>query len=874
MHRQPRGKLVKAEAVDSSLCRRCHSDRSSEKGEEENHPLRPGIVDCLSCHRMHNAAVLGQSPALLAFPPSTLDQTCSKCHSPVLPSEDEWNHPVGSPIESTDDPRLSKLRRYGGLFGPDKRVQCLSCHRAHNAVKGTANLLVGRQALCLYCHSEQNSLAPRTARFGTHPIAVRPEKATIAESYLEAGGSTGGNGEIICTTCHRAHHGVRGTAGLTLPLSEFTCTPCHTDKAEAEQSGHGGDSTALPVGEGAAANGQCRNCHGDHGWAIPFEEVNIGGSAIEKLCWYCHGPEGSSPMSAYFGHVIGLPPTAGTGGRDLPLFWQDGRRLERGATTCATCHDVHRNPVEYFLRLEPGENRSALCLGCHKRKDAVVGTKHDLALNFPGEKNRRGEAASRTGPCGACHIVHSSGPDDSWARWVGSGDREAGRLAEFCTDCHREGSFAQGKVVPEMSHPSMEVLTERPETKLVDCDGCHDPHVWNPTDSSSKGDFFVPGNGSDSFLLTPSGGQSLLCRRCHADQAEIAGTRHDFSLPGKESQEEPGPARGKGMCESCHLPHGGEPLLMWPQPLTEVDAYGTDTCLSCHDEGKMAADSRLTGFNHPVGVSPGSDTGDELPLYLSSGRKYFRGKVSCGTCHDPHRWSPPDLADRDKSSPPGPAASFLRVPADGYSPLCFPCHSNRSMVVGTDHDLRITDPTSTNLSGLVTEESGVCGSCHQVHGSASRFALWNRETGAGEEPQSRYCRGCHDDEREENAKVPARSEVHFVSYPGKGMVSRPFTRRQQSLMVMSATFSLYNREGAQESRGYISCATCHDVHRWEPDTSRSGTGRPLEGDIKNSFLKIRNTFAIARSFCKECHGDQSLEMYQRYHFPEETSSTR
>jgi predicted CXXCH cytochrome family protein len=285
----------------------------------------------------------------------------------------------------------------------------------------------------------------------------------------------------------------------------------------------------------------------------------------------------------------------------------------------------------------------------------------------------------------------------------------------------------------------------------------------------------------------------------------------------------------------------------------------------------MAADSRLTGFNHPIGVSPGTDTGDELPLYLSSGRKYFRGKVSCGTCHDPHRWSPPEIADRDKSSPPGPTASFLRVPADGYSPLCFPCHSNRSMVVGTDHDLRITDPTITNSNGLTAEESGVCGSCHQVHGSTSRFALWGRETGAGEEPQSRYCRGCHDGERGGNAKVPERPEVHFVSYPGKGMVSKPFTRRQRSLMDVSATFSLYNSEGERESRGYLSCATCHDVHRWEPDADRSGTGRPQEGDIKNSFLKVRSTFAIARSFCKECHGELSREMYQQYHFPEGTS---
>jgi cytochrome c2 len=156
-----------------------------------------------------------------------------------------------------------------------------------------------------------------------------------------------------------------------------------------------------------------------------------------------------------------------------------------------------------------------------------------------------------------------------------------------------------------------------------------------------------------------------------------------------------------------------------------------------------------------------------------------------------------------------------------------------------------------------------------MHGAPQQAALWNRKEGRGEDPQSRYCRSCHDAGGEETGKVPPRLENHLVYYPGKGMVSRMFTPRQRSLLDMTSTFPLYSREGIQEKgRGFLSCASCHDVHSWEPDTASSGAGMPLEGDLRNSFLKVRNTFAVGRSFCRECHGEDSLELYRSYHFPE------
>ena len=121
----------------------------------------------------------------------------------------------------------------------------------------------------------------------------------------------------------------------------------------------------------------------------------------------------------------------------------------------------------------------------------------------------------------------------------------------------------------------------------------------------------------------------------------------------------------------------------------------------------------------------------------------------------------------------------------------------------------------------------------------------------------------------DEAKAPARLEAHLVSYPGKGMISRLFNQRQTGLFGGSSSLALYDAKGEKKSRGYISCSTCHDPHRWEAETSRSGTGVPLEGDSRSSFLKERNTFSVGSSFCKNCHKDDTLEMYRRYHTLEE-----
>jgi hypothetical protein len=276
----------------------------------------------------------------------------------------------------------------------------------------------------------------------------------------------------------------------------------------------------------------------------------------------------------------------------------------------------------------------------------------------------------------------------------------------------------------------------------------------------------------------------------------------------------------------------------------------------------MASGSTVGERGHPVGVSPGQDYGPDLPLYGYAGKRQTGGRIACSTCHDPHRWSPVGGSGATSKA----ATSFLRMGADGYAALCFPCHAEKSMVVGTDHDLRVTAPAALNRDGQNAEMSGVCGACHAMHRAPEARALWSRGFGEGRDEGSRACTSCHRAGNDQGAHVPPRAEAHMVNFPGRGLVPRRLTSTR-NFAAGPTRIQLFAEDGSRADSGFLSCVSCHDVHRWEPDVANSGSGAAVEGDSSNSFLRVRGT-ALDRTLCAECHGDSLIERYKNYHFPE------
>ncbi len=852
VHKTVGGKaLLDKAAHDGRLCRRCHERSFSAGAAESNHPASAEAA-CLACHRMHNAEKPGARRGLLAVAWAEAGTVCLKCHETVgqTTAGGVWNHPVGGPVAGDERNQAARLARSGAFFAPGGKLTCLSCHRAHGGRAGTPQLVTNREALCLYCHGAQNSLDPDQAALGAHPVFVRPRRARVDAAFLNAGGVTGPGGELICSTCHRAHRGRPGTPGLVLPRESYSCLLCHSRETSIASTGHS-NARAPGSTQGPGAAGLCGGCHGEHGWRVPLGDPADGRTAIERICLACHGGErGEGGRGGATNHPLGAALAPGRRSGGLPLYWSDGRRYRQGVITCATCHDVHRNgPLGKLLRKGVDGGRGEVCVVCHTAQETILGTRHDLST-------------AQGSTCGPCHPVHDPLGVATWPAARGGGDRSTFDLADFCMSCHHAGGSASAAVVGERAHPGNTAA----RGKKVGCGACHDPHRWNPADAADRGGG-KPGDAGTMFLVRSAAGPADLCISCHADQALVAGTPHDLrklaSLP-------PGTAdpRSFGVCAPCHRVHGDQPLAVPILRPTKVPrrgekmAAGPDPCELCHAAGKIAAASVVGERGHPVGIVTGQDYGSDLPLYGLDGRHQSGGRIACGTCHDPHRWEPAGGSGGSGKA----ATSFLRLGADGYAPLCFPCHADKSMIVGTDHDLRVTAPASVNLAGEVAESSGVCGVCHAIHRAPAGLALFSRRLGEGKDNHSRACTACHRPGNDQGARVPPRVEPHLVNYPGRGLVSRRF-RPTRTTPPGGAGIALFAEDGAPAEQGYLTCASCHDVHRWESDVSNSGSGVAVEGNAANSFLRVPSG-ALERTLCAECHAPTLVEHYRGYHFPE------
>ncbi|HWR98008.1 MAG TPA: cytochrome c3 family protein, partial [Candidatus Methanoperedens sp.] len=572
VHRTVGGKALLAKAAwEGRLCRQCHEKAYSPGKNAANHPTSPGGAQCLSCHRMHNAEKQGSRRGLLAVAWEGAEELCRRCHAGlagVAPGDGTWSHPVGASVTADERSLGSRLVRAGAFFAPGGKMTCMSCHRPHGGRDGTPQLVTAFEALCLYCHPAQNSLDPGQAALGAHPVSVRPRKARIDAAFINAGGTTGPGGEIVCNTCHRAHRGRPGTPGLVLPRESFSCLLCHSREASVAATAH---STARVPGSAAGprAAGLCGGCHGAHGWRVPVGALAEGETAIDRICLACHGGRAEGTIPVATNHPVGVAPAPGQGTGGLPLFWSDGRRYRSGVITCATCHDPHRAGADgRFLRAGVGATGEQ-CLGCHRSQESIVGTRHDGA--------RAGGAT-----CGRCHPVHDPLAVAAWPA-IRGGDRTTADLADFCSACHRGQGAASSLSTEERTHPA----TVPPGGKAVSCGACHDPHRWNPEDPADRG-AAAGGDGRTSFLVRSAAGPAALCAGCHAEEAVVAGSPHDLTrrAAGGALGGRPDPRR-HGICAVCHQVHGGRPSVATAagpgKPATPADS-----CEGCHAEGGLA----------------------------------------------------------------------------------------------------------------------------------------------------------------------------------------------------------------------------------------------------------------------------------------------
>jgi len=648
----------------------------------------------------------------------------------------------------------------------------------------------------------------------------------------------------------------------------------------------------------------CGTCHSPHSglevtpWTSPEESIPGPLSFLRQpnidsgLCESCHVNE--ADYNRTHGHPIH------TDKLKIPevLFEAGSVRSEKKDTViCQTCHKIHGAKGGSLTVIE--NDRSALCMTCHKER-TIAGTSHDVRITMPDEVNVKGQTASESGPCGACHVPHQSAGFKLWARQMDP-DRP---VSQICLSCHTGKPDHHIKGVGRYSHPNnvdaaskddpkhirsnptdrLPYFTEKGQRQpfgRIQCFTCHNVHQWDPAFPDVKGLKNEEGNGSDSFLRIACSRNSRLCMECHRSQTPVLSSDHNLVLTAPQIKNIQGfTAEISGPCGACHIPHNAAGPMLWARKINKDEGLMSQYCLDCHNETGAAKDKVPGANDHPVNVELREfDIADPervsltLPLFSKDGGPEPGGTVRCLTCHQPHRWDPLQAGQGNpeglKNQEGDGRSSFLRIANAPSSELCEICHRDKAVVEGTDHDLSVTAPNAKNLLGETVEMSGACSACHVPHNSLLELKLWARPYGPvspDNHPMDGLCTSCHSKGNIAKNKVP-----RIATHP-KGKLIENYIRFENPEHRYKAVYDkealvytpIFDNRGKRTNVGNLSCPSCHNAHQWDASSNEKGSYKNVEGNAKTSFLRSLSY----KNVCVNCHGRDAIFRYRLFHDPE------
>jgi len=852
--------------------------------------------ECAICHfRWIDQFVRGHGTVLADYEKEDVageELMCLSCHDGS--TEDSRSriwlldmHKTGmKPSDKVKIPKLFPL-------SPEGEMLCATCHSAHSNPTDTSiersvflRITNNDSIMCEMCHVAQ---MPREVnhptRQGKEPLPDRifAEGATV--SFTDPR-------HVICESCHTPHGGVEKNLVSSMADSGL-CTICHANKIDekdgppSEQVNHPlhvefktdpAREITLQAGENNSL--QCLSCHKVH---LHAPETKALVAEREILCGYCHPdkennlpPEESLPSN----HPVAVAFKAAPGGEFVP---QAG---ENNTVQCYSCHPIHQHAPE--TKGLPAR-RDVLCAACHADQYLVEFTDHDLRVTVPADINVLEQSAGQFGVCVSCHVPHKATGAYLWSRPAGE---ESLTPSGLCLTCHREKGLAEKKGVGIHSHPvGVDVLNipflppsltslglglppvagpvmgtpplplyAHPDGRsLLECHTCHNPHQWEPGRKIRGQGVNAEGDTMSSFLRQPVGATESLCASCHPDQFLVEGTDHDMRITAPAEINAAGKGVAEtGVCSSCHIPHNAQGPMLWAKAMAGERESHSYLCLSCHRRKGPGAEKTLGRYSHRVGIPvPGEP---ELPLAERDEKTLV---MECATCHNPHSWKPDGQTRGEGRNLEGDAASSFLRETSREAELCLKCHARQGNVEGTDHDMRLTAPQSTNLQGKTPMEGSVCAPCHTVHNAASQGGLWNGPLGPpGKDFMARACYGCHSHDgagKDKLVEVGGHPARFYFGY------NKPYTIAQHYMPESYVEYPLFDAEGRRTPAGEITCPTCHDPHIWHPERIEKGPGINLEGTPVDSFLRK----GVRQGLCYACHGIKTLPLYRYYHVEKE-----
>ena len=511
------------------LCERCHESRSKGARERE-------------------AAKQGQNhPLALRFAPPPF------ANAKGYPT----NHELFKGLPKS-------LLAGGAALGKDQEMICQTCHQVHGGHKDGEMTVIGRDGrdghakgeLCSVCHPRQSSKDKDDAHAkGVHPVNLERKSDDPGEKPVLWKGKPE-IGEVGCETCHSVHKGTQGTTLMPEGVKSdgLLCKNCHerqhSDSAE-DAHRKGVHPVNVKRDEPIEFRGEkirevtCQTCHRVHQGSPDTALLPEGVKKAEAMCQECHDRQhaedkddarrkGVHPVNAKLDEPVEI-------GKE---------KVEK--VGCLSCHAVHKGKPDTAALVETDRN-GELCSHCHKLKQTVVGTDHDMRITAKDKKNAHDQLPRETGVCGACHTLHrgkgempflsavkkvdprpTQGPDGEKM------DETPFQRDRLCIECHRKEGLGKDKVVNHFSHPHEDLILRSDQKVLpllgqdgkpadfgrIACITCHEPHVWDaekkPQEKAVKiavsgNQDNLEGSNRDSFLRR-KGVDHTFCIDCHGQE--------------------------------------------------------------------------------------------------------------------------------------------------------------------------------------------------------------------------------------------------------------------------------------------------------------------------------------------------------------------
>ncbi|MCF7975894.1 MAG: cytochrome c3 family protein [Phycisphaerae bacterium] len=811
---EPMEKVLERQAGSGDMCLSCHdgsvadsrfkiwSTRHHTTGQVPSPKIKiptdrfpldaQGRMTCSTCHTAHAVSESSDIRTVVFLRQPNVDSSlCLACHGSHAQINDVM-HPVGH----MEAPVPKVILEAGGKTSEDGHsVICQTCHEPHGA-RNDWMLVLPPSKLCIACHTDKDPDMASQNGMPFHKIGKSYAGFEPPVSLLDKEATFGPENELTCLSCHRLHD-ASGAKPLLIQKNEDSglCVECHTQEKAMYESPHDLRRSAPDIknakGETPSESGPCGVCHRIHGWA---RDVHQASSPHSAGCLECHetGGPGSHNRPYMASHPLGIP---------LPEGQTTALPLDEttGSIGCLTCHNPHTPLHETevvpdepaprsFLRL-PG---SQLCVECHSNKTDARFSAHD-PVGFTPELRQSLSLNAAMGSCRVCHSTHNAKGPHLWSQTPRDSQTET--LSGLCQACHSH----QITEPAETNHPD---VTSRSLTqKLGDamdsdthtgCGACHDPHA-----------------GPEQPALLRQGPEAL-CVTCHDRERGVTASVHDpngtpwANSLGFDSQS---------LCLDCHPVHVPKTQgRLWQALGGQAE---TQLCSVCHSPGKPGLAVETPHVGQAIPSDPNAP--HARPLMES------HSQIRCSTCHNIHQ--------------AGQTTWLLKAPVQDGT-LCLTCHPEMSGVLGTHHDLRQSGPDVENIRNERPEDSGPCGVCHKIHGTASAPGVWARTATVTWDYGRHLCTDCHKPGQNAEARIP-----DHTGHPDLPLVNRTGLDQASSMPT-------FTPQGESSLTGSIACQTCHDPHL-------APSGNPRD----HRFLRT----GTQQKLCVACHDMEGLWRYLYYH---------